>query len=418
MIELLKPIETEKINHFPISVFPENVQNYINQMNNTLNYSKDFMSCSLIFAISAINGNKYKLKVKNGWIAPSIFWFAIVGEPGTMKSHPVHEFIKPLHDIDKISKGYFDSDVGRWESEGSKGRKPQFKQIIVNDYTLEALHEIHSFNKRGIGLYKDELVGFLNDMNKYRKGSDEQFWLESFNNKSYIINRVTKDPKLIDNININLIGTIQPSVLAKVAKQYDGNGLIDRFLYTSAEKEIYPINNKDVDLDLLEWYNKKLNKFEDENIYIDIEDTVILRFTEEAFNRYIEIDEEIVNIQRSESESKSICNYLSKMKSYMPRFCLILSLIDKVFDGKEFEITEKYVDDSWLICKYFVNSAKEIFTDAELSEEMSNILSCKKGLTKKEQVLELSKKGYNNTNIAKIMNCSAQYVGKLIKKVN
>jgi hypothetical protein len=52
--------------------------------------------------------------------------------------------------------------------------KPGFKQTIVSDSTLEALHVVHSINKTRICFYKDELVGFLNDMNRYRKGSDEQ----------------------------------------------------------------------------------------------------------------------------------------------------------------------------------------------------------------------------------------------------
>ena len=80
-------------------------------------------------------------------------------------------------------------------------------------------------------------------MNKYRKGSDEEFWLESFNNGSYIVNRVTKEPIMVENININIIGTIQHDVLHKVVTDYAGNGLIDRYLSTSAEDKVYPLTS-------------------------------------------------------------------------------------------------------------------------------------------------------------------------------
>ncbi len=90
-------------------------------------------------------------------------------------------------------------------------------------------------------------------MNRYRKGSDEQFWLESFNNGSYIVNRVTKEPLLIEDTHINIIGTIQPDILNGIISQHGANGLTDRFLYTSNETNIYPISLEDINP---MWLNK------------------------------------------------------------------------------------------------------------------------------------------------------------------
>lgn len=410
-----EPEETPKP-EFPIDVFPQDIQLFINEMNRTLNYNRDFLSISVMYTISVLNGNRHKLRVKNGWIAPTVFWFVAVGEPGTMKSHPISTVIAPLNQIDKESKRIYDEEFREWEANDSKGKKPRFNQLLIGDYTLEALHEVHSYNRRGIGMYKDEIIGFLNDMNKYRKGSDEQFWLESFNNKSYTVNRVSKEPIRIDDININIIGSIQPLLLSGVAKQYAGNGLVDRFLYTAAEDDIFPMCTDDISPEWFQWWEDTCKYIHRQCPYQDETSTIVLPMPDETLQEMIRADLRFVQMQISDEETFEIKNYLSKMKTYLPRFALLLGLMDFFMnDYPELTITPCHMRNAERICHYFIQSARNVFSDADKSEEITTIKKTLTAMTKAEKVLMLHQKGYKQKDIAKELKTSKSYVSRVLK---
>jgi hypothetical protein len=300
-----------------------------------------------------------------------------------------------------------------------QNRKPDFKQIMISDATLESIHYIHKINRRGLGYHKDELVGFFNDMNKYRKGSDEQFWLESFNNNDYIINRVTKEPLMVENAMINVIGGIQPSILNSIAGAANGNGILERFLYTSAESNIYPINGNDINIEWINWYNQTIQNFNNFFSYIDHESSQILEMTPEAFAKFVEVDTWICLLQKSDDETKGLTDYLNKMKTYMPRLALLILLIDYLFEGGNMIVDLKHMNKAHELCKYFIDSARKIFLNGERNEEILDVKKSLKlkGYTKAEQIIELHKKGLKQVEIAKLMKTTASYVSKVIQEV-
>jgi hypothetical protein len=414
--------------HFPLHVFPEALANFIKVCNRTLNFSEDFMACATMSVMSGLMGNQFKVRVKNGWNAPLIFWFAVIGEPGTLKSHPLSLAFKPVREIDKINKRYYDGqmeDFKEYERQVKENpklkveevRKPSFRQVIITDYTIEALYSIHDFNKRGVSLYRDELVGFLNDMDKYRKGSDEQFWLESFNNTSYTVNRVSKEPILLSNICINIIGTMQPDVLFDVAQRYTGNGLLDRFLFTEAENRVVPINKENMPSEWFDWWNEVCKIMDDLCDYKHEQDEIIFEFTDDAFERFIEIDEWFCALQLSPETSMANKSYLSKMKTYMPRFALLVSLMDGFIDGKDPNkvVTREQLERAFEIIQYFMKTGAKVFSDVSISKEMGNVAKGMNGKSNSEMIIELKSKGFTNSAIAKKVGVSRQYVGNVVK---
>jgi hypothetical protein len=178
---------------FPIDIFPSDIQRYILECNRTLNSSIDYMGCSMMWLLSIIIGNSIKIQVKRGWIESGILWMAIVGRPGVGKTPNINNIIFPLQKANNNEiktyikrldayREYMDKDKKEREGE-EQLRKPIKTQFIASDITLEALVELHEENKNAVGVFKDELAGWLKDMNKYRAGSDLEFWLSSWSNK-------------------------------------------------------------------------------------------------------------------------------------------------------------------------------------------------------------------------------------------
>jgi hypothetical protein len=402
---------------FPIDVFPKFLQDYIMELKRTLNFHPDFSAAAAMYAISTMNGNKFKLRVKNGWEAQTIFWFACVGYPGTIKTHPVKTMINPLYDIDRMSKKQYDSDMEHWDPEAKpKKPKPKFKQLLISDYTIEALHAIHDYNKRGIGLYKDELVGFLNDMNKYRKGSDEQFWLESFNNGTYTVNRATKEPLMIENICINIIGTIQHDVLNKIINEYKGNGLIDRFLFTASENHVYPLNNEEMDMAFGEYWTKIVQKMNRDWLYFDRETTEIIKMTPEAFAVYQQIDQDYVNLQMSDEIGQEQKNYLSKMKTYVPRFALLLAVMESVFENSYIIVNDSHMINAGRIGQYFIKTAKSVFESNVEQLDIKSIDLTLRGQKRDDRIRAIYEKGFGAQELAKYFSLSKTHIYRILKK--
>lgn len=411
----------QSVDSFPMWVFPNDIQRYIDGLRNSLNYKEDFLAVAFMFAVASLNGNKYKLRVKNGWTAATTFWFAVVGESGVMKTHPINQMVRPIKEIDKASKKIYDRLMEDYNKIDEKDKKrfpkPRFKQILIEDFTLESAHHAHDTNKRGLGLHKDELIGFLNDMNKYRKGSDEQFWLESFNNSSYIVNRVTKEPLMIDNIMINIIGSIQPTILNEVAGQANGNGMIERFLYTASESNIYPINSDDIDQSWISWYADVIINIDKFFQYVDHESTQVLEMDKEAFAAFVAQDAALCEIQRNDDETTGIKNYINKIKTYMPRFALLMCVTDMCFTGCHAVVTAEHMRRAVALSEYFIKSARAVFAAGERSNEAAVVRRAmvSKGMTKVEQIKDFASKGFAQHEIAKMLNTPRSYVSKILK---
>ena len=420
MVQLDDPGVEEERKHidFPIDVFPPFLRQYILEAKRTLQFTPDYFAVSIMSAVAAVNGNKYKVRVKNGWDAQSIFWFAIVGEPGVMKTHPLTTALRPIRKIDDASFEVYQNELIQYNQMDEKDKKgypkPFFNQILVQDSTLEALHKVHVLNPRGILMYKDELIGFMQDMNKYRSGSDESFWLESFNNGSITINRKGSDTMKLNNICINLIGTIQPDVLAEMVAKQGENGLIDRFLFTESQSKINRFSLESIDEDYNRWYNDLMVTCHQHFEYYKENDTTYLQLDAEQL-RYMQNFDEKMCIIQEDDELSHMRNYVNKLKTYYPRFVLMCALLQR-FDGEEVKVEMECMKNAEKLCEYFFNSAKNVFADTSSKSELMEISAKIKGIGRPEKIIELYKKGVKKADIARQLKVSKANVTQVLTR--
>ena len=260
-------------------------------------------------------------------------------------------------------------------------------------------------------------------MNKYRKGSDEQFWLESFNNDQYTINRVTSEPIVLSNIFINIIGGIQSGVLADVASKQTENGLLQRFLFTVPENNIFPISRIEPNPVIFSVWHEFLKHLAFVCAYEGKTDLV--HFDEESKELFHKFDEEIVKQQNDPNIDKQMKSYLSKMRTYVPRFALLLAVIDAANNPEAFylpTINRDNMEGAKKCVEYFISTARKVFIDNEQKQEFNDINYTMKGKSKAEKVIHLFEKGYKQKKIADNLRCTPAYVSKILaekkKKVN
>jgi len=220
---------------------------------------------------------------------------------------------------------------------------------------------------------------------------------------------------MINNICINMIGTIQNDVLNKVVSEYKGNGLIDRFLFTSSESTVYNMTEHEIDDYYATTWEKLIKKVhKDSKFYLDNESTEIVKMEPEAFNVFREIDARYVEMQNSEDYSQDVKNYLSKMKTYVPRFALLLSIMHSIQDDMYIMVTEKHMRDASKIADYFISTAAKTFSNNQSSMEIREVESSLKGKTRDEKIKILHQRKFKVTAIATYFSISRTHIYRIL----
>ena len=365
-----------KSNSFPVEVFPKPIQEIITETNKALNYPIDFIGASILYAISVSIGNSHRVEIMKGYEQNAVLYLAIVGRAGTNKSHPLSFALNPIEQRDNSKFQKFQHDKQEFEKASNLTKKerekqgidepikPIWEQLLVTDFTPEALIDVHKYNKRGIGVYVDELASWFKNFNRYNKGSEEQFWLSVWSGKPIRINRKTSEPTYIELPFISVAGTIQPAVLNELAKDRTENGFLDRLLFVIpnqlkkeywSETEINPV--------VIDNWKNIINKLLDVPIIQDEEfnpQSEILKFTAEAKQLFFKWQREITDIS-NKAENVVLSGIYAKMEQYALRFSLCLEMARFACNESDKQaIGIESVEGAIRLIEYFKNSALKV----------------------------------------------------------
>jgi len=423
---------------FPIDVFPEFIQHYLIECNKTLDSSIDYMGCSMLWLTSVIVGNSVEIEVKKGWNEISTIWLAVVGKAGLGKTPSINNVIFPLNKINnkqiqeyiKQSEKFdiFNSLDKKEKEKTVEVKKPIKSQFIADDITIEALVDLHQESKNAVGVFKDELAGWFKDMNKYREGSDLQFWLSTWSGKSVKLNRKTAKSSFVDKPLIPVLGGIQPNILHSFyTEENKDNGFVDRMLLTYPDLQVELYNEEEMSQELLDAYNDNIlalyEHFKNKVLQYNEDEIEPLtaRFNQEAKEEWKRIFNNISNTQNSDDENEYMKSMLPKQKTYIPRFSLLLSVLNGFFNGNDnlLEITKEDVLKAEKLSHYFIAMAKKIKVNSIEVNQMKSLISDNKHKNNAEKVKSILKLNpdIKKSEIADLLGVSIQTVYKLIKKV-
>jgi hypothetical protein len=442
-IEKKVPDNSEQIEHylfnktdlnFPIEVFPKPFQSYLIECNEKLDSIVDYMGCSLLWTMSLLVGNLFRIKVKNGWYENPVVWFSLVGRAGVGKTPSIRRILYPLiKENNKEIKNYIKNNEAyrEYEKLSKKDKeqqievdKPIKKQFIADDITLEALVDLHQEVTTGVGVFKDELAGWLKDMNKYREGSDLEFWLSTWSGTSVNVNRLTRVGSFVENPFIPVIGGIQPAVLNELYNQEKkDNGFMDRMLISYPDVTIPKYNDEEISTDAIIWYNstianlrKVIQKLKQETDEDEIQKIEVC-FNSDAKKIWINKFNEITEKQNSDNENEYFKSMYPKQKSYIPRFAFLLNALNSVCnDDIDFRIIEvDAMKGAIKLSDYFVATAKKIKFEKSENDKIEKLT--KKANTIKEKVYELWRvdNNFNRSKVAETLNVSRQSILNYIK---
>jgi len=426
---------------FPIDIFPKEIQNYMVLCEQTLDSSIDYMGCSMLWMLSVIIGNSVKVQVKNGWQEAGAVWISVVGKAGIGKTPSISNIVFPLMKSNSREiKKYIKEDkkymayaaLDKKERESTEEiKKPVKTQFIANDITLEALVDLHEENKNAVGVFKDELAGWLKDMNKYRAGSDMEFWLSTWSGKSVSLNRKTAKSSFVESPLIPVLGGIQPGVLdGFYTEENKDNGFIDRMLLCYPDLSIDHYNENELNQNVIEWYSSYMvsfyegikNKMVKYNNDDEIE-PIIARFSAHAKIEWKRIFDALTDQQNSDEENEYMKSMLPKQKSYIPRFALLLNTLNW-YNDQDVEdyryISKRAILDAEKLSAYFINMAKKIKISTSESNDIKRYVKANINKTSFEKFQELYRQDpeVNKTELAEVLGVSRKTIYKYLEKCN
>lgn len=231
---------------FPTSIFPTEIRHIIAEVHECQGFPIDYIASAMLVAIAVSIGNTHLAQLKRGWQESPMLYVALVGRPGTNKSHPLSFAMKPFLEHDYQENKSYERSYAEYDNAMRLNRKerleggfdeqptePIRKRFLVSDITPEGLSHIHAQNKRGLCLWTDELSAWFKNFNRYNSGSEEQFWLSVFSAKATISDRKgSRSSIFIKRPYISVVGTIQKKILGELSKgERSSNGFIDRILF-------------------------------------------------------------------------------------------------------------------------------------------------------------------------------------------
>ena len=381
--------EQKKIDLFPVEVFPLKIQAIIYELKDKLQFHNDLIAAGILSATATAIGNSFEL-LHNNHTNKAILWCVSVAEKGKGKSEPQKWCKKPFHDIDYRNKKEFDKKLQLWndynelnklnkekyEFENDKPAKPETTrhlQYILGDYNPETLYRVHGINQRGILIFADEIMKWINSFDRYSKSGEQQFLNELWNGTTANYDRVANSI-FIENCFVNVLGTIQTLFLKSLsANNRTIDGFLERLLYFYPDNFVKP---------------KPSGKIMSDNVYFEYKEIIIKlltcnydfwddgqikpnRITMEynagiKFNQWLNDFIDKQNNTTNENERA----ILSKLEIYCYRFTLLLQLLTWASgEGDNSKVELQSVEGAIKMVNYFHKTALKVYSTIESKEK-------------------------------------------------
>ena len=405
--------EVEPTPLLPIEGLPDYLQSFINEYVDVYNCPRDYIAASVIFSTALAIGNKLELIGKYENVP--VLWLAIVGNVSTGKTEPLSSCLSFFNKKDNAAFKQYQKEKSLYLAEQEKPKKerdtslqlPCWYQYILNDYTPEALARVHSINNRGLCIYRDELKGWLDDFGRYAKSGEQSNMLTSFFAKPIKFNRASSEPINIEKPYIYVSGGIQPDLLPTLANDSRADsGFLSRFIFAYPDLQIKQnYSKKKLKIETLTNYHKYLEAL------TGIDEVVNISLSDEAENVYENWFND--NAKKTNDEPTGyLKGVYGKLDVYALRLAIVVHGMKLICNQEtNTEITKNTMQTAIDLTEYFRATALKVYHKIFIDGGNSS----NSNMNKKDVAKYLHSLGISQTEIAKTLNVSQQYINKILK---
>lgn len=348
---------------FPLHVFPEKLKPLIHYLDQELGIPRSFIGTGFLVSYSTAIGTSYHVNTTLGRQYFAI-WAGMVGISSSGKSTINGKILGPL------KSKHSELLASRSEEQLSNG---EVKQIIISETNVATLlNEVFRHNPKGVLYDSDEIMSWLNGMNKTSKnaGNDEEVWMSLWGS-SQVTKRLSGGKIYFSKCPyINVFGGIQPSRIPELfSKGKDSSGFAYRILFA------IPEDHKILNVDLRnesskEWESKHVEGIEfflSKEIEDPVDKSTQLLMSKEALDVYMDWKNRKVKEINSIKDILTIekqSSVFGKFSEYTIRFAGILHCMEGFFAGEQYPEIQRISSATMLraidLSNYYHETAKEV----------------------------------------------------------
>jgi Protein of unknown function (DUF3987) len=225
---------------------------------------RDYVTAGLIAAASTWIGNARRIAATADWTEPAHLWIALIGAPSAGKTPALQPMIEASRALERDAEPAWREALARYERDAEAARAndkswreavraaaaegklppdrpigaeepigPPKPRVMTMDTSTQELQRLLSENPRGLMHVRDELAGWLGSFDQYGgNGADRAFYLECWNGRAYVCDRVKFHgaPIRIEHASLAILGGIVPDKLREALADAD-DGLAARLIY-------------------------------------------------------------------------------------------------------------------------------------------------------------------------------------------
>ncbi|CAE6864602.1 DUF3987 domain-containing protein [Burkholderia sp. R-69980] len=363
------------------ALLPAGLAEWVIDTAHRLQCPPDYAAVGLVVALSSVIGGRLCIRPKQldtSWTVTPNLWGMVIGRPSTLKSPALAVALAPLKALDTSAQAAYEADVQQFQAAkmahdlalahvkkkvttGSAApqqysqtassiasvlqqqpAKPKRMRYTVNDATVEKLGEILSENPNGVLLFRDELKGFLADLDGEDNAVRRAFILQAWEGGgSYDFDRIGRGHIHIERTILSVLGSTQPGVIEAYLATALRGGVGDDGLMQRFQLAVYPDDPDtstlvDAQPDLqaagtVTSLFKSLSQLDPASVGAQqdnvggSENRWYLHFTPEAQNIYNDWFPKLVQHTKRASHA-AVASHLGKYRSLVPSLALIFHL--------------------------------------------------------------------------------------------
>jgi len=212
--------------------------------------------------------------------------------------------------------------------------EPTRKQILIQNASIEAVHEIHSNNPNSVGISIDEIYVLIEKMGNTNSRDGiawRTFLLEGYTNGHVDISRKTTKSFRIKSTYPTLLGGLQNQFVPKLFA--NGNlesGFIDRLLFTTNLTKNTTLSKTQISNEVLQDYHDSVSNILSYKIQSEQPEEPIkyfeIKLSEKAKDILFNYIQKL--IEKQLMAKPILKEYMSKMQISIHKFCLLVHMMN------------------------------------------------------------------------------------------
>ena len=392
------------------AMLPASVRAWCVDIADALQVPLDYAAIPAMVVLAGVIGRRVGLAMKqhDRWHELPMLWGCVIGRPSSGKSPALAPARRMLERLAAEERAVHAADLRAFEERQllaeatrinarkdiqaalKKGNQhaaeaaaasacfdeaaPSEPRIVVNDATVEKLGELLNANPRGLVQFRDELAGWLANLDREGREGDRAFWLECWNGQgAFTVDRIGRGTIRIEACAMCILGGMQPGKLAEYVRGavrggFSDDGLIQRFqlaVYPDLSPHwTYTDRRAEPASEARAWATFcRLRALDPRHVGaepLDGTDIPVLRFDLEAQGLFVEWQTALMEHLRGGREPAWMESHLAKYPALAGRLALVLHLAD---DGRG-PITADTLAVALDWCDYLKAHARRIYAPA------------------------------------------------------